>query len=140
MSAKLLPLLSVTGMSDFWTSSIAPIARAPTYPTRNPEIILPPIAPRKSWLPALSPAAHPTGANPARMAEATDKNPNALVPNGVGDSESGQDQSGGLFGRRLVLIQTVLEDDPFVELGKRDFDADLRKGQNGVRDQDFMRP
>jgi hypothetical protein len=33
-----------------------------------------------------------------------------------------------------------LEDDPFVEVRKGELDADLWKGENGIFDQDFVRP
>jgi hypothetical protein len=35
-----------------------------------------------------------------------------------------------LGGGRLVTVRLRLEDNPFVELGKREFDADFGKGQN----------
>ena len=43
-------------------------------------------------------------------------------------------------GGRLVAVLLRFEDDALVELGERQRDSDLRQGENGVGDQDFVRP
>ena len=47
---------------------------------------------------------------------------------------------GQLGGGRLVAVLLRSEDDALVELGERQRHSDLRKGENGVGDQDFVRP
>src|SRR5271166_1120893 len=41
---------------------------------------------------------------------------------------------------RLVAVLLSFEDDALVELGERQRHSDLRQGENGVGDQDFVRP
>ena len=45
-----------------------------------------------------------------------------------------------LGGGRLVAVLPRFEDDAFVEFGERKFDPDLGEGEEGVGDQDFVRP
>ena len=47
--------------------------------------------------------------------------------------------SGLRFGRLIGLVLR-LEDDPFVEFCKGELNLDFRQGENGVGDQDFVRP
>ena len=49
-------------------------------------------------------------------------------------------RSGGLAFGGLIGVLLRLEDDPLVEFGKGELDVDLRQGENGVGDQDFVRP
>ena len=46
----------------------------------------------------------------------------------------------GLGFGRLIRLVLRLEDDPFVEFRKGELNLDLRQGENGVGDQDFVRP
>ena len=46
----------------------------------------------------------------------------------------------GLGFGRLVGLVLRLEDDPLAKFGEGKFDADLWKGENGLGDQDFVRP
>jgi hypothetical protein len=41
---------------------------------------------------------------------------------------------------RLIRLVLLRVGDPFVELGERELDPDLRQGENGAGDQDFVRP
>ncbi len=48
--------------------------------------------------------------------------------------------SGGLAFRCLIGVLIGFEENALVELGEWQFDADLRQGENGVGDQDFVCP
>ena len=48
--------------------------------------------------------------------------------------------SRGLARRRLVSVLVPIEGEAFVEARKRELDADLRQGENGILDQDLVLP
>ena len=48
--------------------------------------------------------------------------------------------SSGLAFRCLIGVLLGFEDNAFVEFGEGKFDPDLGEGENGVCDQDFVRP